>query len=114
MPETERMVCVRISCYCPRWGEEGDRPEYPKEIIGIHRISAADPRAKVGSYWTGDRDSCKGQWHDSRHCEDQGCVPRGKIVEVFETCEGCPVKDKCPLREDKTASAVSATQSVAV
>lgn len=86
-------VCVQVDCRCPYgpgwlW--------YPKNIIGLHRIEANDPRAKVGRLWT-KVGHCCGNYY-SQSCEEENCDPCGKVVEVISDCATCPHKDSCPFK----------------
>ena len=90
----EKSVCVRVDCNCPflpNW------LYYPRDIIGLHRIKAGDPRAKIGSLWN-EICHCCGYYY-SKTCKEANCIPAGKVVEVISDCSVCSYKDRCPFSE---------------
>lgn len=96
-------VCVRVDCKCSYLS---DWPYYPKDIIGIHRIKANDPRARIGNKWADEKTYCHGTWY-SQGCEGEICDSQGEILEVIYYCKNnshnCSFENipDCPL-ERKT------------
>lgn len=91
-------ICVRVDCSCPF---NAEWPYYPKDIIGIHRISRYSPKTKIGELWaTGkEQNYCHGTWY-SQGCDDEDCEPHGKVAEILEDCDLCPYnsdKIMCPF-----------------
>lgn len=92
----ESMLCVQVDCRCPfspNW------LYYPKGIVGIHRVHADDPRAKVGERWARGQEYCHGSWY-SQGCESEDCNPAGEVVEILLECDKCSFKNdaiRCPL-----------------
>jgi len=108
MVTTSAAVCVRVECKCfflP------NTCFYPKHLIGLHRINADDPRAKVGSDWTSKKeDGCEESFYPAI-CLEAKCWRNGRVREVIANCKDCPYKDSsafiCPIKTQDMAPTVN-------